>query len=167
VVLVAVLVVAGLWVLGRGENAPQTPAAGASGQRQVTTLKAAVSSLDPAPRGTGFRKRDGGWVTQKYTSREFGNLKDGVGLELDLGAPHTVESVRFDAGSGPLTVELRAGDSGGSLSAYTAAGSPESASGRTTLTGQDGGKHRYWLIWVTQLGQDNTARISGITVTGQ
>jgi hypothetical protein len=166
-VLIVVLLVVGLGVLGNGDPAGQQAPA-ASGQDQpAAELAAQISSLDPSPGGSGFRESDDAWVTQTYRSRDFGNLKDGVGLELDLGAEHTVESVRFDAGSGPLTVELLAADSAGQFEAYQSVGSPESASGRTTLSGQDGGAHRYWLIWVTRLGNDNRAQISDVTVAGQ
>ena len=118
-----------------------------------TTLPAAPA-LDTIviPGGSGLRHQGGRWQTQIYRTADFGNLKPGVGLLLDLGSPHSVSSVRFDAGPGPITVQLRAGDQASSGPAsFTATGSSTSAHGPTTLDGMPGSKHRYWLVWISQL----------------
>jgi hypothetical protein len=117
---------------------------------KVVTIPAQVSSVDPTG-GSGFRREDGSWRTQSYNSPTFGNLKDGVGLLLDLGAPRAVTEVRLDA-EGPLDLELRAGDEptddGGS---YAEVSTADGADGAVALSGAKGGKHRYWLVWVTSL----------------
>ncbi|MGZ4650832.1 MAG: hypothetical protein ACXV3A_09895 [Kineosporiaceae bacterium] len=118
----------------------------------IAPLPASVSSLDPSG-GSGFRPAgDRTWRTQTYQSADFGNLKSGVGLLLDLGARRAVRSVSFTVVGGPLAVELRAGDHrGASESGYARVAADDGASGSTTFTVKDGGTHRYWLIWVTRL----------------
>jgi hypothetical protein len=125
----------------------KAPAAKPAG---TVTIPAQVSSVDPSG-GSGFRSDDGRWRTQRYGTADFGNLKPGVGLLLDLGAPRAVTSVSFDA-DGAVTAELRAGDDPASDGdAFTQVTEPKQADGGTTLDGAKGGEHRYWLVWVTEL----------------
>ena len=155
--VVAVLVGAGLGVL-RNRSTTGAPEASRSAAptSAATALTATVSSLDPSG-GSGFRSEGGGtWRTQTYRSADFGNLKSGVGLLLDLGAPRAVSSVTVEVAGGPLALELRAGDERASSEAgYDRVAAEESASGTTTLTAQDGGRHRYWLIFVTRLAPED------------
>jgi hypothetical protein len=147
VVLVAVLaVVAGVVALaGRGGD-------GAAESSRSGRLPSTITSFDPSG-GSGFRQDGAAWRTQSYASPSFGNLKEGVGLLLDLGASRVVGSVTFEVAGGPIAVELRAADSAsGSASEYRRIAADPSASGSTTLTVKDGAEHRYWLIWVTKLG---------------
>jgi len=58
------------------------------------------------------------WSTEAYTSRNFGNLKSGVGLVIDLAAEDIIGSIAIDSPS-----------SGWSVEAYVATGAP------TTLLG--------------------------------
>jgi hypothetical protein len=133
--------------LRNGGGADGKPAATAS----AAPLSATVTSVDPSG-GSGLRQQGEQWRTQTYRTAAFGNLKPGVGLLLDLGAAHSVQSVSFDAGPGPLTVELRAGDAASrSPEDFTAVGSPTTAAGATTLDGRSGGSHRYWMVWITEL----------------
>ena len=135
----------------RSDVASPSPSTSPSASAKAKVLTASVSSVDPSG-GSGLRHQGGRWQTQIYRTADFGNLKPGVGLLLDLGSPHSVSSVRFDAGPGPITVQLRAGDQASSGPAsFTATGSSTSAHGPTTLDGMPGGKHRYWLVWISQL----------------
>jgi hypothetical protein len=126
------------------ERPTPTPAAAA------VTIPAELSSVDPSG-GTGLRQEGDRWRTQSYNSAEFGNLKDGVGLLLDLGAPRAVASVTLDV-EGPLAIELRAGDEPGAAGdSFAQVSAAPNASGTTSLDGSKGGEHRYWLVWVTRL----------------
>jgi hypothetical protein len=143
--------VAGVVVLrGRGELGI-LGSGGAGTTAGTASLAASVSSLDPSG-GSGFRSAGGTtWRTQTYQTANFGNLKSGVGLLLDVGAPHAVSAVTFEVVGGPIAVELRAGDQrAGSESGYAPITGASGASGPTTFTVK-GAKHRYWLIWVTRL----------------
>jgi eukaryotic-like serine/threonine-protein kinase len=157
--LIAVLVLAaaaGVVARERSDAGRSGPAASASPVRVPVT----ISSLDPSG-GSGFRRESGStWRTQTYQSERFGNLKSGVGLLLDLGSPRAVGTVTFEVVGGPIAVELRAGDGrAASAEGYTKVASNDSASGSTRLAPKDGGKHRYWLVWVTRLaGQDGGYR---------
>ena len=154
--LVAVLVVAAVAgvvvALDRAGNA----APGRSGAGVLVAVPATITSLDPSG-GSGFRKEGAStWRTQTYQSADFGNLKDGVGLLLDLGSGREVRTVTLDVVGGPIAVELRAGDDRGtSAGGYSKVASAGSASGATTLTPKDAGKHRYWLVWVTRLASQD------------
>jgi hypothetical protein len=148
VAVVVLAVVAGLVALrGRGGG---TSASGSSAK-----LASTITSVDPSG-GSGFRRDGAAWRTQTYVSADFGGLKDGVGLLLDLGGSRTVTAVTFDVVGGAIAVELRAGDSASrSPAGYQRVAADPSASGSTTLTAKGGGEHRYWLIWVTKLGAAN------------
>ncbi|MEU6550659.1 protein kinase family protein [Streptomyces sp. NPDC046915] len=93
------------------------------------------------------------WQTDFYLSPNFGNLKSGVGIILDLGKAQQVGKVTVTF-QGDTSVELRSasGDPGSrptSFSAYTkvAAGSG------TTVELKPGKslKSRYVLVWLTKL----------------
>jgi hypothetical protein len=153
--LVALLVVAAVaGVVARGRLGTAAPAR--SGSSTAVVLPATITSVDPSG-GSGFRQESGStWRTQTYQSAEFGHLKDGVGLLLDLRSGREVASVTLDVVGGPVAVELRAGDErAASAGGYQKVASADSASGPTTLAPKDAGKHRYWLIWVTRLGSQD------------
>jgi len=92
------------------------------------------------------------WSTVNYRgSAAFGNLKPGVGVLYDLGAPQQLTGVRLTTPSPGATVQVRTGGSpNGDLEAFTVA-----ADG--TLTGTDDLAFdapvtaRYLLVWVTGL----------------
>jgi serine/threonine-protein kinase len=108
------------------------------------------------------------WTTEKYSSRDVGKLKGGVGLIIDLGAPHTVD-----------TVTVRSPTTGWSGSVYVADaknndvaawGSPVSttnADGDATFQ-MDGAQGRYVLVWFTDLGNGTPSQmsVSEVEVTG-
>jgi hypothetical protein len=153
--VVAVLVVAlvlGLVALNRrGSSGGTASGSSSSSSSSAVALPGTISSVDPSG-GSGFRRDGSSWRTQTYTSADFGNLKDGVGMLLDLGSARTVSAVTFDVVGGPIAVELRAGDtSTTSPSSYDRVVADPSASGSTTLAVKGGAKHRYWLVWVTKL----------------
>jgi hypothetical protein len=132
-----------------------------------TPVSAQVSSFNPI--GSGFRKQDGSWRSQTYTSAKFGNLKPGIGLLLDLGSAHALQSVTLGNQTGLQTVELRAGDSRpGSADDFQRAGNPLTAPGATlTLPATSGGSHRYWLVWVTSLAPSGPFQAVIGTVTAK
>ncbi|OEU90267.1 hypothetical protein DB35_03035 [Streptomyces abyssalis] len=124
-----------------------------------------AKDFDPPPGGNGSENPgkvpdayDGSqgtyWLTQKYYGRpDFGNLKPGAGLVLDLGKPQPVSSVEVDF-MGTTTADLRAapGDT---------AAMPTSLDGFSKVSGGTG-KHldlktkkpvktRYVLVWLTEL----------------
>jgi hypothetical protein len=170
VVPVAAAVAAVVVTRRSGPAAGPAPAKPASTAKQAA-LQADVSSFDPSG-GSGFRQDGPGtWRTQTYRSADFGNLKPGVGLLLDLGAARSVAAVTLTVDGGPVALELRAADQQGAAATdFDRVAASAAADGATTLTVPDGGaKHRYWLVWVTKLApQDGGYRavLRGVTVRG-
>jgi pyruvate/2-oxoglutarate dehydrogenase complex dihydrolipoamide acyltransferase (E2) component len=146
VVAVAAVVAAVVVLRDRG-----TTGAG-SAASATTALPVTATSFDPSG-GSGFRQ-DGTatWRTQTYASADFGNLKEGVGLLLDVGAPRSVRTVTVEVVGGAIALQLRAADErAASASGYAQVTASGSASGSTSLTVPAGTRHRYWLLWVTRL----------------
>ena len=50
------------------------------------------------------------WRTDTYTTADFGKLKPGMGILIDLGEPRHVASVRVELGTPGATAEIRAGE---------------------------------------------------------
>ena len=153
---------------GTGDAAPQKAAPAARSTTAPVPVTATISSLDP--KGSGFPKQDGGvWRSQTYASAQFGNLKEGIGLVLDLGSAKSLRAVTFDVRTGPLTVDLRAADDKApAVDGYRKVGAPVTANGRATLPATSGGSHRYWLLWVTSLGSSGGGFAAAIgSVTAQ
>lgn len=129
-----------------------------------------VESFDPVG-GSGFRDRGGTWSTQTYNSAQFGGLKPGVGLLIDLGEARGVSSVTLESANPGLTVDLLAGDDPPSddVAGMPSADSVTTGEGETVLSGADAGEHRYWMVWVTELAPANggfSAEVSTPVVEG-
>jgi hypothetical protein len=79
-----------------------------------------VRIVDP-PRGTrsdtGEAKftvdddKDTGWETQRFNQSNFGNIKDGMGVLINLGSPRSVSDVRVETSAPGVAMEIRAGTS--------------------------------------------------------
>ena len=144
-------------------NVPQPEAATHLPAPSVRTSAPLAAKVDPvSEKDSSFKSRDSGWRSSTYTNANFGNLKNGIGLRLDLGTQHPLTAVTFTAQNGPMTVELRAGDKPSSrLADYRLVGSAVQANGPTRLPAITGGSHRYWMVWVTKLPPTFQARIAG------
>ncbi|MGW4440545.1 protein kinase family protein [Streptomyces sp. NPDC004596] len=111
------------------------------------------------------------WQTDYYLSPEFGNLKSGVGVRLDLGKVQQVGKVTVTF-VGETSVELRAADANGGSepSTFNAYSKVADGSG-TTVTLKPGKslKTQYLLVWLTKLPADNQGhwrgRVADIKVT--
>ncbi|MFG1666016.1 protein kinase family protein [Streptomyces sp. Y7] len=93
------------------------------------------------------------WQTSYYTSADFGRLKSGVGVILDLGKVQSVGKVTISF-MGDTSVELRAasGDTGSAPTSFDSYPKVASGSGTTvTLKPGDSLKSRYLLVWLTNL----------------
>lgn len=132
---------------------------------------ASVTSVDPSG-GSGFQATDsGGWRTQTYTTAEFGNLKDGVGLLVDLGEAQEVGAVSLNSATPGLSVELRPASSPSDDPAALEVVDEATTSGATTeLSAADADAARYWLVWVTELapgGDGFSAEIEDVEVRAE
>jgi len=107
------------------------------------------------------------WNTDWYTTAQFGNLKTGTGLLVDLGRTVTATKVTIRLGSASgADLQVRAGTSPGDLStvAHTSG-----AGGTVRLSLATPAAVRYVLIWFTLLPPDADGTyqgdIYGVTVT--
>jgi cytoskeletal protein RodZ len=111
------------------------------------------------------------WYSDWYATADFGDLKAGTGLLLDMGRTVTISSVRLSlGGSGGADLELRAGATPVLADLRTVATSA-GAGGTVQLSLTSPAHARYLLIWFTKLPPDNAgtyqASIYAITVRGQ
>jgi hypothetical protein len=126
---------------------------------------------DPQDAGRVLTDSATGWTTQWYATPNFGNLKQGTGLLLDMGRTVTITSVRLSLGSPPgAQVQLRLGtspDSGALRVDTTATATGQQLS--LPLTAPE--KARYVLVWFTRLPPNGTGAyqvfLHSVTVQGQ
>jgi cytoskeletal protein RodZ len=111
------------------------------------------------------------WQTDWYTTADFGLLKHGTGLLLDMGKPVTVASVRIDLGDNwGASLQLRAGDEA-DLSQMPVVASGTDVGGQLTMRLKSPARARYILIWFVKLPPSGsgtyTASIYSVTVQGR
>ncbi|WP_405760093.1 protein kinase family protein [Streptomyces sp. NBC_01420] len=109
------------------------------------------------------------WNTDGYYSAEFGNLKKGVGIVLDLGKVQRVGTVDVSFLGGTTSVELR---TGGSTMPAGLSGFEKVAQGAGTQVSLKPAKPvqaRFLLVWLTKLPPSSEGnfrgKISDIKVT--
>ncbi|MGC4797639.1 protein kinase family protein [Micromonospora saelicesensis] len=184
VALVGLLI--GIIALGGDDEDPQpTPAAAptssapagdatpaAATARKLTVKNVRIIDPDSSNRSevrNAERVIDGdedkGWETETYENKpNFGNLKKGMGVWIDLGEPHTVKSVQAVLSATGASAQLLAGTTNPPSSTSgdkqlvasykTAIGQPFEDHDGTTMTfnGFDADqKYRYLLFWITEL----------------
>jgi hypothetical protein len=92
------------------------------------------------------------WQSQWYATPQFGNLKQGTGLLLDLGRTATITSVRIDLASYQgANLQLRVGNTDGALSSLRVAAVADDVGGTVRLHLRSPQQARYVLIWFTLL----------------
>ena len=141
-----------------GSAAPSSPAPSpaASPAEALTVASAAAfgpeGTSDGDNPGLAPRVVDGGgaWYSSWYTTPEFGELKAGTGILLDMGRPVTVKSVGLVLGSAVgADVEVRVGDTAVFDTMSTAA-SVSDVGGTVHLPLPSPADGRYVLIWFTR-----------------
>jgi putative peptidoglycan lipid II flippase len=121
-----------------------------------------ITSFDPEgdgaedPGGVGLAV-DGDpttqWTTDTYhDSPQFGGLKRGVGLLIDLGRPKTVRSAQLLLSAAGAGVQIRAGSSPPhQADDLPVVASQVNSPATTHLTMDQPVTARYWLVWFTSL----------------
>jgi hypothetical protein len=151
---------------------------GVPGQQIVWAKAPHITSFDPQgdgaedPGGVGLAVDDDPsteWMTDNYRdSPDFGGLKSGAGLLLDLGRAKHVHTADLLFSAPGATVQLRAGNKPPERAddlpvVATRVDSPAA----THLALTESVKARYWLVWVTVLpkvGNDYRLGISEIAL---
>ncbi|MER7516856.1 protein kinase family protein [Streptomyces sp. NPDC126499] len=112
------------------------------------------------------------WKTMRYDGySKFGNLKEGVGIVLDLGTVQQVAKVEVTF-QGPTSVQLRTAPENASSYPGQPGGYAIQAAGsgsQVTLQPAKPSKTRYVLVWLTDLpngGGGYRGEISDIKITG-
>lgn len=141
-----------------------SPAPGRTASRPLALAATAVRDFDPPP-GDG-RERPGAvagttdedlgtaWETEHYTTWQFGGLKSGVGLLVDLGEPTTVGRVELLMPRAGTTVELRAADGASppaQIDGCRVLDTTQSGPATTVLTAPAGTSARYYVVWIAGL----------------
>jgi hypothetical protein len=175
-------------------KSPSSPSAGRSSTTTTQSPAAATiitpasahgfDALNPADGGDENSNQaanvlDGnsaGWATQQYFTSNFGNLKAGTGLILDLGRPVRVGSITVTFGSVPganVQIKMGASDtrSAANLASMTTVASMSDVSGSTTFTVRHPVTDQYLVIWFTKLppmqgGNRYMAQIFGVAIHG-
>jgi hypothetical protein len=96
------------------------------------------------------------WQTEGYRSRNFGELKDGVGLVLGLAEPQDLRALRIVSPLGDWTAEVFvAGENGGELADW---GEPvtvrENVAAGEVVFDLGGRTGRYVMLWFTRPAED-------------
>ncbi|GLX01036.1 protein kinase family protein [Microtetraspora sp. NBRC 16547] len=166
-VLVIMLAVGiGAWTIGRrlGNNPVATPTTSASPaitHKPVVVKPVSATGFDPLgddleenPQFAPYAidgKPSTEWHTTKYNSADFGRLKEGVGLILDMGGPVPVSDVVVTLADTPgASVQLKVGNAA-DLSVLKTVAESKNVSGTVTLTPGKQVTGQYVLIWFTQL----------------
>jgi cytoskeletal protein RodZ len=162
-------------------QARRQAAAKAAAQHVTTLSVASVAAYGPTGLGDGdnpgnasdaiARHASTPWTSQWYVTPEFGMLKHGTGLLLNLGGKVTVSSVRLELPQFQGTdLQIRVGN-GTSLQDLRVAAKATNVTGLVKLTLRQPTAARYLLIWITQLPPDGAghyqASVSNVVVTGR
>ena len=103
------------------------------------------------------------WSTENYYATFTALGKKGVGLVLDAGKPVQLKQLGIATQTPGFTAVIRGGNAaGGPFSDYVS--SPQQVGADTTFL-LHGGKHRYFLIWITTLPRGLVARINDVKAT--
>jgi hypothetical protein len=94
--------------------------------------------------------RDTAWRSEGYESPQFGGIKKGLGLAVDLGDPAAVSAVTLTAPGSDGIVELRSADSPDYDGSKTVARNRLGGSGRVVLAPEKPVSSRYLLVWFTR-----------------
>jgi hypothetical protein len=111
-----------------------------------------------------------GWLTAWYTTPEFGALKTGTGLLLDMGRAVTITTVRLTLGFPGADFQLRAGMAP-DLSALPVVATATNAGDVASLPLPVPAEARYVLLWFTRLPPDGAGTyqvaVHQVTVRGR
>ena len=88
------------------------------------------------------------WYTECYARESMGNLKDGVGLFTDLGAPTPVKEIQVVSVADGWTAAIRTSENGRQ---WSEPGSSRTVPSRDFSFELDGDEHRYVQVWITNL----------------
>jgi len=101
------------------------------------------------------------WQTEDYSTPDFGNLKQGVGIVVDAGKPVTLGSLTVTSNTPGFNARIKASDS--ETGPFHRVSDSQTVGDRTTFSIQEDAPARYYLVWITSLPPDTYADINEIT----
>jgi hypothetical protein len=166
---------AGLLGLGREPTTETTEAPGTT--TGSTAIRISTAQPYDPPRGDGTendetagnaidRRPDTSWTTEGYNSASFGQLKDGVGLVLDLGSARRARQLDLSLTTAGADFTLYAAVADDVIppsieNGWQEVGSEQDAA-RDVEVDLSGDAHRYYLVWFTSLPSDGARFRAGI-----
>ncbi len=150
-------------------SSPKLPGLGGSksGSHSVSVALTGVTSYDPegdnleehneaVPLATDGQS-DTYWTTERYND---GLQKSGVGLVLDAGASKKLSSLTVKSDTPSFVAVIEAGSSpSGPFKPVSSSGTV----GTTTKFSLDGDAARYYLVWITDLGDNDVVHVNEVT----
>src|SRR4051794_21180617 len=102
------------------------------------------------------------WFTEHYATSDFGSLKPGVGLLVQVPASASVSTLTVRFATPGVAAKVFAGDSSGSLMSSKPLASTGSAPGVWRVQPDQPVHAKYWLVWISKLAPDDGAYRAGI-----
>lgn len=111
------------------------------------------------------------WRTDTYRGVDFGNLKDGLGIAVDLGEPVRLSSMTLETPSPGINFEIRISDDAPEdPRAWETVATVTEAEERVVANFEEGTEARYVLVWVVaplvQYERGASAAFSEIDIEG-
>ena len=165
-VAVVVAAAVGAYVLTKGaSNATGIGGGGSSAGRAVRL--SGVTAYDPEGTGTpGEHNAQAPLATDRnpqtyWTTEEYhGALnKSGVGVVLDAGSPRKIRRMTVTTDTPGFTADIEAGDADGGGFARV---STSKTTGLATTFTVSGGSHRYYVVWITNLGRNSAVHVNEV-----
>lgn len=139
---------------------PAVPGVGAAVKPSAVAVFNPGSRGDSPGRAKNTTDGDPGtsWKTDEY-DKQFPVLKDGVGLIVTFKDPVNLSQLKINAGSPGSKVEIRSADKKNpKLDETTVVATGELAAGESTIALQQPKQGQYFIIWITQLGEDEDGK---------
>ena len=102
------------------------------------------------------------WQTSRYRSSLSDIGKSGVGVVVDAGDARSLSQIAVTTDTPGFTAEIKAGDSAEGPFETVAAGK---AVGATTTWDLDGSEARFYVVWITDLGDEAQVHINEVKAT--
>jgi hypothetical protein len=107
-----------------------------------------------------------GWYTERYTTSDFGKLKEGVGLIIELGPPQHIDRLRISSPTIDWSFKIFASqDSSGAMQKWGEAIIRRDEISGTITVPLDGAPAATLLLWITDLGKRLPAGGHRVTIS--
>ena len=100
------------------------------------------------------------WETEHYNSSLSALGKKGVGLLLDAGSTRKLSAVNVTSDTSGFIAEIEAGQS--ATGPFSPVSSQQTVGSRTTFA-LHGARARYFVVWITDLGQNSQVHVDEVT----